>query len=269
MNKAETLPGMLALVCNFSIWERFLVLRSSQSREDYNQPTTEHDVLVLRQVSTQWCQRCSGPVSWRRGEEEHNCACCPLWMDVILGATKEIQEASKEYRRGEFSKGFSYLMGMYISTCLSAFAWFDPDTCCQLAHCECYCCWPCPCWSSWHSLLRVRWGLPSHLLAIPKPGSPAQTAGFGFEDCLACFPSSLLRSPTCHLMSHVLQVLWVAFLQELEVNDVLEQDGTQLVHIVCANAFPISQWKDVVSTENKHKLILNTEHKKGAVPGTM
>lgn len=42
-------------------------------------------------------------------------------------------------------------------------------------------------------------------------------------------------------MSHVLQVLWVAFLQELEVNDVLEQDGTQLVHIVCANAFPISQ----------------------------
>ena len=65
-------------------------------------------------------------------------------MNVILGATEEMQEAPKEHRRGEFLKGFSYLMGIYISTFLSAFAWFDPDTRCQSAHCECYCCWPCP-----------------------------------------------------------------------------------------------------------------------------
>lgn len=49
-------------------------------------------------------------------------------MNVILGATEEMQEAPKEHRRGEFLKGFSSLMGIYISTCLSAFAWFDPDT---------------------------------------------------------------------------------------------------------------------------------------------
>lgn len=37
------------------------------------------------------------------------------------------------------------------------------------------------------------------------------------------------------------QVLWMAFLQELEVNDVIGQDETQLAHIVCPNAIPISR----------------------------
>jgi hypothetical protein len=45
------LLSMLAL-WSFNIWERFLVFSSSQPSEDYNQPTTVHDVLVLRQVST-------------------------------------------------------------------------------------------------------------------------------------------------------------------------------------------------------------------------
>jgi hypothetical protein len=61
-------------------------------------------------------------------------------------------------------------------------------------------------------------------------------------------------------MSHVLQVLWMKLLQELDVNDVIGQDGTWHAH-VCPNAVHISQRKDVVNKENKHKLILKTEHK--------
>lgn len=154
---------MLALVCNFSIWERFLVLRSLQSSEDNRRPTTVHDVLVLRQVSTQWCQQCSGPASWRRGGEEPYCSHCSLRMNALLKQL-QIQEASKEYRRWEFLKGFSYLMEMCISSCLPAFTWFDLGTLCQSVHCECYCCLPCPLLILWHSIPCVRWGLLSHFL---------------------------------------------------------------------------------------------------------
>lgn len=57
-------------------------------------------------------------------------------------------------------------------------------------------------------------------------------------------------------------------LQELAVDDVTGQDGTWQAH-ACPNAVPISQGKDVVNKENKHKLILKTERKQSAVLGTV